>query len=113
VLRRGAGAAAEDRVRVGPLEVNWTTCSACLAGQLLSLTSAEFELLGLLVRNRGRVLSRNRILDETRGIDWEAYDRSIDVLVSRVRQKLGDDPRRPAFIRTVRGMGYSFIGGGE
>ncbi|MGH9841795.1 MAG: response regulator [Blastocatellia bacterium] len=113
VLRRGANAVTEDRVRVGPLEVNWTTCSARVNGHLLSLTTAEFELLGLLVRNRGRVLSRDRIMDETRGIDWEAYDRSIDVLISRVRQKLGDDPRQPAFIRTVRGIGYSFIGGGN
>jgi two-component system OmpR family response regulator len=80
---------------------------------VVSLTSAEFELLGLLVRNRGRVLSRDRIMDETRGIDWDAYDRSIDVLVSRVRQKLGDDPKQPAFIRTVRGTRYSFIGGGD
>jgi DNA-binding response OmpR family regulator len=114
VLRRGAGAAADDeRVRVGALELNWSTCAARLGDQPLALTSAEFELLGLLVRNRGRVLSRERIMDETRGIDWEAYDRSIDVLVSRIRQKLGDDPRQPAFIRTVRGVGYSFIGGGH
>jgi DNA-binding response OmpR family regulator len=113
VLRRSANIDPEDRVRVGPLEVNWTTSSASLNGALLPLTSAEFELLGLFVRNRGRVLSRDRIMDDTRGIDWEAYDRSIDVLVSRVRQKLGDDPRQPAFIRTVRGTGYSFIGGGD
>ena len=83
-----------------------------LDGEQLPLTSAEFELLALLVRHRGRVLTRDRIMDETRGIDWEAYDRSIDVLISRLRQKLGDDPKRPAFIRTVRGTGYSFIGGG-
>jgi DNA-binding response OmpR family regulator len=113
VLRRGAGVDANDSLRVGPLEMNWTTCSARLGGHPLPLTSAEFELLGLLVRHRGRVLSRDRIMDETRGIDWEAYDRSIDVLVSRIRQKLGDDPRQPAFIRTVRGAGYRFIGGGD
>lgn len=111
VLRRGTTVGPEDRVRVGALEVNWTTSSARLNGQLLSLTPAEFELLGLFVRNRGRVLSRDRIMDQTRGIDWEAYDRSIDVLVSRIRQKLGDDPKRPAFIRTMRGIGYRFIGG--
>ena len=80
---------------------------------MLSLTSAEFELLGLLVRNRGRVLSRDHIMDQTRGIDWEAYDRSIDVLVSRVRQKLSDDPRSPSFIRTVRGVGYRFVGSAD
>lgn len=113
VLRRGAAAVSEERVRVGPLEVNWTTSSARLNGQLLSLTPAEFELLGMFVRNRGRVLTRDRIMDETRGIDWEAYDRSIDVLVSRVRQKIGDDPKQPAFIRTMRGIGYRFIGGSD
>ncbi|HEV8579526.1 MAG TPA: response regulator transcription factor [Thermoanaerobaculia bacterium] len=112
VLRRGAKELAGESVRFGALEVSWATCSARLEGRPLALTTAEFELLSLLVRNRGRVLSRERILDETRGVDWEAYDRSIDVLVSRLRQKLGDDPRRPAFIRTVRGTGYSFIGGG-
>jgi DNA-binding response OmpR family regulator len=112
VLRRGSGMT-EDRIRVGRLEVNWTTSSARLNGSALPLTSAEFELLRLLVRNRGRVLTRDRIMDETRGIDWDAYDRSIDVLVSRLRQKLGDDPKHPAFIRTVRGLGYSFIGGGD
>lgn len=113
VLRRGATVAPEERFRVGPLEVNWTASSARVNGQLLSLTPAEFELLGLLVRNRGRVLSRDRIIDETRGIDWDAYDRSIDVLISRLRQKLGDDPRQPAFIRTVRGIGYMFIGASD
>ena len=113
VLRRGVNAAADETVRVGALDLNWTTCSARLAGQSLPLTSAEFELLGLLVRNRGRVLTRDRIMDETRGVDWEAYDRSIDVLVSRVRQKLGDDPKQPRYIRTVRGVGYRFVGGDD
>lgn len=70
-------------------------------------------LLGLFVRNRRSALSRDRILEATRSLDWEAYDRSIDVLVSRLRQKLGDDPRNPTFIKTVRGLGYRFIGGGS
>lgn len=113
VLRRGTAPAEDERVRAGGLEVNWTTCTARLDGQPLALTSAEFELLALLVRNRGRVMTREHIMDQTRGIDWEAYDRSIDVLVSRVRQKLTDDPRQPRFIRTVRGVGYSFIGGSD
>jgi DNA-binding response OmpR family regulator len=109
VLRRGMRDD-EDMVRIGALEVDWTARSARLDDRALALTTAEFELLGLLVRNRGRVLSRERIMDGTRGIDWEAYDRSIDILISRLRQKLGDDPRQPTFIRTVRGIGYSFIG---
>jgi DNA-binding response OmpR family regulator len=111
VLRRGASPEADEIVRVGPLEVNWTARGARLRGQALVLTTGEFELLGLLVRSRGRVLTRERIMDETRGVDWEAYDRSIDVLVSRLRQKLGDDARQPEFIRTIRGTGYCFIGG--
>ncbi|HEX6101144.1 MAG TPA: response regulator transcription factor [Thermoanaerobaculia bacterium] len=112
VLRRGKSEEDAELLRVGPLELNWTARSARLDGKELLLTAAEFSLLGLLVRNRGRVLTRDRILDETKGLDWESYDRSIDVLVSRLRQKLGDDAKRPAFIRTIRGTGYSFIGGG-
>jgi DNA-binding response OmpR family regulator len=110
VLRRGTGDA-QEVVRTGALEVNWTTRAARLGSCDLGLTTAEFELLGYLVRNRGRVMSRDRIMDGTKGIDWEAFDRSIDVLISRLRQKLDDDPKQPTFIRTVRGIGYSFIGG--
>ncbi|MFA6954361.1 MAG: response regulator transcription factor [Thermoanaerobaculia bacterium] len=110
VLRRGRPEET-DVARFGALEMNTAARSAKLAGRELDLTSAEFELLALLVRNRGRVLSRERIMDETRGVDWAAYDRSIDVLVSRLRQKLGDDPKRPSMIRTIRGTGYTFIGG--
>ena len=110
VLRRSASTTRDEHVCVGPLEVNWTTSVVRLDGRPLSLTPAEFELLGILVRSRGRVLSRDRILDETHGIDLDAYDRSIDVLVSRLRQKLGDDSKQPRFIRTVRGIGYRFVG---
>ena len=112
ILRRGKPEE-EDVIRVGALEVNWTTHSTRLHGNDLALTTAEFALLGLLVRNRGRVLTRDRILDETRGVDWDSFDRSVDILVSRLRQKLGDDVKRPTFIRTIRGTGYSFIGGGD
>ena len=111
VLRRGMAGAADEQLRAGPLVIDGATQTATLAGQSLALTTAEFELLRLLVRHQGRVLSRERIMDETRGVDWDAYDRSIDVLVSRLRQKLGDDVKRPSFIRTVRGAGYRFIGG--
>jgi len=113
ILRRGGDGETRERLRLGDLEVNWAKRSVHMSGRDLGLTSAEFEVLGLLVRNRGRVLSRDRIINETRGIDWEAFDRSIDVLISRLRQKLGDDPKHPVFIRTVRGAGYLFIGGGD
>jgi DNA-binding response OmpR family regulator len=110
VLRRAQGPGPEDRLRAGELQLDGAAQSALLRGRPLTLTTAEYQLLDLLVRNRGRVLSRDRILDETRGLEWEAFDRSVDVLVSRLRHKLGDDPRRPTFIRTVWGKGYRFRG---
>jgi two-component system phosphate regulon response regulator OmpR len=113
VLRRRGSEADEDTVRVGTLEIAWEARSTRLDGRPLELTTAEFELLALFVRSHGRVLTRERILEATRGLDWESFDRSIDVLVSRLRQKLGDDPRHPVFIKTVRGVGYRFIGGGR
>src|SRR5262245_21373429 len=113
VLRRGTRSETGETVKVGPLELQWDARTPRLDGRSLDLTAAEVGLLGLLLRNRGRVLTRERIMEATRGLDWESHDRSIDVLVSRLRQKLGDDPRRPAFIKTVRGLGYRFIGGGD
>jgi two-component system phosphate regulon response regulator OmpR len=109
VLRRGARDEREV-VRVGGVEVNWTTRTASVDGRALDLTTAEFEVLGFLARNAGRVLSRERIIEGTHDVAWEAFDRSVDVLVSRLRQKLGDDPKRPRYIRTVWGVGYGFIG---
>lgn len=114
VLRRGAVAgAAGETVRVGALEVDLDGCTARLNGSPLELTSAEFELLSLLLRSKGRALTRERIMEATRGVEWEAFDRSVDVLVSRLRQKLDDDPRHPTFIKTVRGRGYRFVGRGH
>ena len=110
VLRRGTQDEAEI-VRAGRVEVDFSTRLVRVDGLGLSLTTAEFELLGFLMRNPGRVLSRERIMEGTHGINWEAFDRSIDVLISRLRQKLGDNSRQPIFIRTVRGVGYSFVGG--
>lgn len=111
VLRRGEGRAAGDRLEAGRLVIDGGRRAAELDGAALDLTTAEFDLLLLLARSRGRVLSRDRIMSETRGLDWEAFDRSVDTLISRLRQKLGDDPRKPTWIRTVRGAGYSFVGG--
>ncbi|MDH4249341.1 MAG: helix-turn-helix domain-containing protein, partial [Deltaproteobacteria bacterium] len=73
------------------------------------LTPIEFCLLRELVLAAGRVLSRDALLDRVRGRNFEAFDRSIDVHVSHLRQKLGDDPVHPQFIKTVRGVGYQFL----
>jgi DNA-binding response OmpR family regulator len=109
ILRRGTQRE-NDAVCVGGLTIDRSTRGAVFNGAALMLTGAEFDVLDLLVRNRGRVLSRDRIIEAMHGVDWDAYDRSIDVLVSRVRQKLGDSAKRATLIRTVRGAGYSFAG---
>lgn len=75
---------------------------------LIPLSSAEFALLMAFVSHPGRVLSRDQLLDLARGRDSRAFDRAIDTLVSRLRRKLGDDPRTPKIIKTVRGGGYMF-----
>ena len=63
-----------------------------------------------MFNHKGRVLSRDFIMDQLKGYEWEAFDRSIDILVSRVRSKLDDSPSQPAYIKTVRGAGYMYIG---
>ena len=79
--------------------------------KLVHLTLNEFECLVLLVKNKGKVLNRDQIIQELRGIEWDAYNRSVDITMSRLRQKLGDDPKNPRFIKTIWGTGYLFIGG--
>jgi DNA-binding response OmpR family regulator len=76
----------------------------------IDLTTMEFELLSILMESHGRVLSRNRLIERLRGIDADVYDRSIDMLVSRLRDKLGDDSHSPRFIKTIRLTGYQFVG---
>lgn len=78
------------------------------SGVIVALSNAEFRLLSTFLAHPFRILSRDQLLDEARGRSIEAFDRSIDLLVSRLRQKLLDDPREPALIKTVRGQGYLF-----
>lgn len=79
-------------------------------GETIDITTMEFQLLFLLIEKRGRIITRDQIMDNLRGIDWSAFDRSVDVAVSRLRQKLKDDPKTPRFIKTIWGTGYMFIG---
>jgi two-component system OmpR family response regulator len=106
--RRAAGKAGPSnvRVQVGELVVDASTMTATLAGKPLSLTTFEFALLRVLAERAGRVLSRDQLLELLHGSADEAFDRSIDVHVSRLRSKLGDDPRNPQRLKTVRGVGY-------
>ena len=80
-----------------------------LEGRRVVLTHHEFELLVVLARAGGRVLSREQLMDALRGQEYEAFDRSIDVHVSKLRAKLEKDPKAPRYIKTVRGVGYALV----
>lgn len=110
-VRRARGQAGPQHavVSVGAVQLDPSARRATLGGEALDLTAYEFDLLYALADNAGRVLSRERLMELARGNSDEAFDRSVDVHVSRLRQKLGDDPRRPTRIATVRGVGYQFL----
>jgi two-component system response regulator RstA len=93
-------------LRAGPLELHLGRMTASYAGRPVELTTYEFAILRVLAERRGRVLSREQILELAKGSADDAFDRSIDVRISKIRQKLGEDPRRPSILRTVRGAGY-------
>lgn len=120
VLRRSAATAAAStgtpgsaapptELVVGPLRINPDARSAVMGDTPLVLTPVEFDLLVILAKARGRVKSREALLDEIRDRNYDVYDRSIDVHISSLRKKLGDDAKDPRFIRTLRSAGYMLI----
>ena len=92
----------------GRFRISQATRSTSLGEERIDLTTAEFDLLWLLARHAGSILSRDDLLQELRGIGFDGLDRSIDARISRLRRKLGDDPENPTRIKTVRGKGYLF-----
>lgn len=110
--RRQRGLSLENNqpIHVGQLEVNSGSRLATLRGEALSLTSFEFDLLLSLARSAGRVKTRDQLLMETASRLPNIFDRSVDVHISSLRRKLGDDPRDPEFIVTVRNTGYMMRG---
>jgi DNA-binding response OmpR family regulator len=107
ILRRArAGGPAVDVLSFGRLEVDRGAREARIDGARADLTSAQFALLLTLAEHAGRVLSREQLMDLVKGEPLEAFDRSIDVHISRIRQAIEDDPKRPRRILTVRGAGY-------
>ncbi len=109
LLRRAAPDGTDDEVLVfGRLEVDLGARQARLDGRPCDLTNHQFELLTVLARSPGRVLSRGQIMDALKGHPLEAFDRSIDVHVSRIRAVIEDDPKSPRRVLTVRGIGYLF-----
>ena len=99
----------EPEIALGPLRIHPGARVAVLGDQPLGLTPVEFDLLLCLARAKGRVKTREALLDEIRDRHYEVFDRSVDVHISALRKKLGDDPKTPRFIRTVRSAGYMWI----
>ena len=109
LLRRAAPPASDDEVmRFGRLEIDLGERVARLDGRTCDLTSHQFDLLVVLAQSPGRVLSRDQIMDALKGHPMEAFDRSIDVHISRIRAVIEDDPKNPRRVLTVRGAGYVF-----
>jgi two-component system phosphate regulon response regulator OmpR len=109
ILRRGRLAGSAEVQVLGPLSVDHSRKAASLKGKDLGLSALEFDALAILVQHSGQVLTRDQLMERLKGLEHEAFDRSVDVLVSRLRQKLKDDPRKPRYIRTVYGTGYEFL----
>lgn len=98
-----------SRLEFGNLVIDNAAREVILEGQSVEMTSAEYDLLWLLASHAGTVLSRETIFERLRGIQYDGQDRSIDVRISRIRPKVGDDPDNPRRIKTVRSKGYLFV----
>lgn len=110
ILRRINEVKADSKIKFDNLLIDLDKQTLFMDEKYIELTTMEFEMLKLFVKNPGRVFSRERLMELLRGIDWETYDRSVDVLISRLRQKLNDNPKQPRYIKTIWGSGYKFIG---
>ncbi len=117
LLRRAPGIAPTEEqgesgdsseLSFGNFRISQATRSTHLGDEIIDLTTAEFDLLWLLSKHAGNILSRDDLLQQLRGIGFDGLDRSIDARISRLRRKLGDDPENPTRIKTVRGKGYLF-----
>ncbi len=115
LLRRTGGEKASsqsngnDRIVFGSLDIRKTSRTVILDGNIVDLTTSEFDLLCFLASHAGVVVDRNSLYYRLKGIDYDGLDRSADLAVSRLRKKLGDDPKSPRRIKTVWGQGYLFV----
>jgi two-component system phosphate regulon response regulator OmpR len=115
VLRRSDAArrARARKLRFGPFVLDFERRALSRDGEPVPLTNGEFELLAVLAERPGQPLNRDQLLDRTRGREYDAIDRSIDVQISKLRRALEDDPAEPRYIKTVWGYGYVFVAGSE
>tara|TARA_Y100000590_G_scaffold198203_1_gene225092 strand:+ start:1216 stop:1908 length:693 start_codon:yes stop_codon:yes gene_type:complete len=98
-----------DIVEFDDLIINKVKEEVVLDGETVHLSTSEFEALSLFIDNNNEVLDREFLVENLRGIQWQTFDRSVDVLVSRLRHKLGETPTRTRFLKTIHGVGYKFV----
>ena len=111
ILRRThSSAAIVEQVHFKGLNIDKNKQEVLLDDKPISLSTTEYEALILFVEHTGETLDREFLVENLRGISWQSYDRSVDVLVSRLRGKLGETPNKTRFIKTIHGLGYKFIG---
>jgi DNA-binding response OmpR family regulator len=108
IMRRRTRGTVDETSRFGRLEIDTAAREARLDGKRCDLTGYQFDLLVALARNSGRVLSREILMDLVKGEEFESFDRSIDVHISRIRAAIEDNPKKPQRIITVRASGYVF-----
>ncbi|MEZ5428251.1 MAG: response regulator transcription factor [Pyrinomonadaceae bacterium] len=100
-----------EEITVNDISIDPATHEVTQRGEPVALTALEFDLLKCLARSAGRVLNRDQLLDEIAGRDYDVFDRSIDVHISSLRRKLGDDFKNPRYIKTIRSVGYMLVPG--
>ncbi len=105
------GTTETDQIKVQDIVIDRGNRTVRQDNTAIELTPVEFDLLARLSENAGRILSRDQLIEAVTGRDYSVFDRSIDVHISSLRKKLGDDPRHPRYIKTVRGAGYMFLAG--
>ena len=111
ILRRSKSTSSDNDIwNDGELIIEHSKCNAFFKGKDLDLTTMEYELLKLFSINSGVALSRDDIMNKLQGIEADVFSRSIDIAVSRLRQKLQDDSKKPKYIKTIWGTGYMFLG---
>ncbi len=114
VLRRSEAGEPEDKViRAGDIEIDQARHEVKKEGEVIELTPTEFKLLAVLADSPRRVFTRLQLVEEVQGYSFEGYERTIDAHIKNLRQKVEDDPKNPAIIGTVYGVGYRFEAGSE
>jgi len=109
ILRRLPGELGPTDIKRGELTINFVKHEAYITDKSLNLTPTEFRILGVLVKEPGRVFNRAQLIEKAFGYDFEGFDRTVDVHILNLRRKLEPDPSHPRYIKTVYGAGYKFL----